>query len=967
MDESRFSERLGLLIEASIQPFVDDFKRRWSASPSEKPRIEQYLAGRGEVEKSAVLFYLLDAELQLLRQGGTWPKKDDYRHRFPEHSSLVGAAFGDMDTADYERASTDTSRRTPNDVRRPGTDTPTEMRVPPAARESPAEGRKPLGRIGDYELLRVIGRGGMGIVYEAKQCSLNRIVAVKRILSGAAADTEEIQRFRAEAETAAGLDHPHIVPIHEIGEHEGQPYFSMGFVDGKSLVAYTAEAPLPERKTADLVRKITDAVAHAHRQGIIHRDLKPGNVLVDQWNEPHITDFGLAKQVDARGGGTVTGQVLGTPSYMPPEQAEGRIKDVGKAADIYAIGATLYFLLTARPPFLAPTPIETLLQVCEKEPLPPRKLTPWITRDLETICLKCLEKEPHRRYPSAGSLADDLARFLRHEPISARRITTLERSVRWARRRPAIALLASIILVGCVVAGSVFGGYHVRLQQTNSDLQQAVTTTEQQRQRADHNATMVAEQRELALDTLRLMVWDTHDVLQDTPATLLLKERLLTTAIDGLSEIPGTGEAATLIDRTNAIAHTRLGDVLLGLGRSEGAKREYEHAVAILQRLRQAEADPDKTDDDLAVTRERLGHLCLRYEQDVKSAIEHYRTAEELREDLVARSPESSEAKRDLSVAYESLGDAYLLAGQWTSAEDFFQRSLDIRQQAVGDRDTDEARRDLSVAYGKLGELKLQSEQFTAAREILEKALAIDRQRAKADPTPRNLRDLTVTYTKLGRAIMRMDDADTALEFHQKSLALRRTLAEQDPNNADAVGNVTTALDDVGNANLAQGNVTEAFACYRESMQLREQLVKQDPKNLSFKRGLYISLERLASVSMEQKDLPAALQNLQRSLALRQELADDDRQNAQMQQDLAIAYNWVATVIAQMGDFQRAREHYQKSLDICQSLATTTHTASETRGHPELVRGRTVRRGVGRLPAGARIAPNRSSPCSPIG
>ncbi len=300
---------------------------------------------------------------------------------------------------------------------------------------------------GDYEIIREIARGGMGVVFRARQVSLNRTVALKMILAGQLADDTDVKRFYTEAEAAANLDHPGIVPIHEVGQHEGQHYFSMGFVEGQSLSQHLAEGPLPSREAAELIRRVSEAIEYAHQHGVIHRDLKPANILLDQNGNPRVTDFGLAKRVQGDSGLTGSGQIMGTPSYMPPEQAGGPRGDVGPAADVYALGATLYALLTGRPPFQAATAMDTVIQVISDEPVPPRRLNASIPRDLETICLKCLEKEPRRRYGSARALAEDLIRFLSGEPIEARPVGPVERAGKWVRRRPVIAALSASVVV----------------------------------------------------------------------------------------------------------------------------------------------------------------------------------------------------------------------------------------------------------------------------------------------------------------------------------------------------------------------------------------------------------------------------------------------------------------------------------------------------------------------------------------
>jgi len=308
-----------------------------------------------------------------------------------------------------------------------------------------------LRSFGDYEIVREIARGGMGVVFQARQISLNRVVAVKMILAGQLADAKDVRRFHTEAEAAANLDHPGIVPIYEVGQYGGQHYFSMGFVDGQSLAQHLARGPLPSRQSAELIGRVSEAIAYAHERGVIHRDLKPANILLDRDGQPRVTDFGLAKKFEDSGAITGTGTTLGTPSYMPPEQARGQHELVGPLADVYSLGATLYCLVTGRPPFQAATPMQTLFQVVASEPVPPRRLNPAVDRDLETICLKCLEKDRARRYTSAAALGADLRRYLSGEPIQARPIAQWERAVKWARRKPAIAALASALTV--VTAG----------------------------------------------------------------------------------------------------------------------------------------------------------------------------------------------------------------------------------------------------------------------------------------------------------------------------------------------------------------------------------------------------------------------------------------------------------------------------------------------------------------------------------
>jgi tRNA A-37 threonylcarbamoyl transferase component Bud32 len=274
--------------------------------------------------------------------------------------------------------------------------------------------------LGGYELLEELGRGGMGVVYRARQKSSSREMAVKMILRGKMASNTEQRRFRAEAEAASGLDHPGIVPVYEVVEAEGQLFFSMEYIAGLTLAQRLAPGPLPAREAASLMAKVSRAIDYAHRHGILHRDMKPSNILIDEKGEPHITDFGLAKQVEDVANLTKTGTILGTPSYMAPEQAAGGRGRMGPATDVYSIGCILYHMLTGRPPFQAASPVDTVLMVLEQDPVPPRVLNPTADRDLEMITMRCLQKPTDLRYESASALADDLTSYLNHESISAR-------------------------------------------------------------------------------------------------------------------------------------------------------------------------------------------------------------------------------------------------------------------------------------------------------------------------------------------------------------------------------------------------------------------------------------------------------------------------------------------------------------------------------------------------------------------
>jgi serine/threonine-protein kinase len=382
---------------------------------------------------------------------GWAPQREEFLGRYPELRAELGAFFAAQDQVKTLTATICDDTPSLNGA---------IQAAPPAA--APRS-------FGDYELLEEIARGGMGVVFKARQVSLNRTVALKMILSGDLASASDVQRFRNEAEAAALMDHANIVPIYDVGEHGGWHYFSMKLIEGGSLAQllgrgnWTLGTKDDCRRAAGLVAAVARAVHYAHQRGILHRDLKPANVLLvfsrdpegsadalpsgSRLNEivPLVTDFGLAKRLDTATALTQSGAIVGTPGYMAPEQAAGKQRELTTAADVYSLGAILYELLTGRPPFRGENVLETLLQVREAKPVRPWALNPRIDADLETICLKCLEKEPRRRYTSAEAVADDLERWQRGEPVRARRTGLLERTLKWARRRPGLALMTGFI------------------------------------------------------------------------------------------------------------------------------------------------------------------------------------------------------------------------------------------------------------------------------------------------------------------------------------------------------------------------------------------------------------------------------------------------------------------------------------------------------------------------------------------
>ena len=463
-------------------------KARWERG--ERRTVEDCLAGypalRDDAEAAVDLIY---QEYVIRRQLGEPAQPEEYFRRFPAWSDALIRQFA-----------VDEALR--------GVDTPTLLlpgRVPAEEGRGPEEPRAarsaPLPALDGYEVLDELGRGGMGIVYKARDRRLGRIVAIKMIAESAYAQPAQLQRFQAEAEAVARLRHPSIIAIHAIGQERGRPYFSLEFAEGGNLAQRLAQGPITSRQAADLVAALARAVQAAHQAGIIHRDLKPSNVLLAADGTPKIGDFGLAKLLDDESARTLSGEVLGTPSYMAPEQAEGHSRAAGPAADIYAMGAILYQALTGRPPFLGASAVETLKLVVSTEVVPPRRQRPDVPRDLETICLKCLEKEPVRRYVDAAALGEDLRRFLEGRPIAARPVGALGRLGRWGRRNPTLAATTAALVLSFVLGTPTLFGLWLRARANHARAQTERDRAETERDRAERSRNRAISAVSLLLKT----------------------------------------------------------------------------------------------------------------------------------------------------------------------------------------------------------------------------------------------------------------------------------------------------------------------------------------------------------------------------------------------------------------------------------------------------------------------------------
>ncbi|HXJ58546.1 MAG TPA: tetratricopeptide repeat protein [Verrucomicrobiae bacterium] len=649
---------------------------------------------------------------------------------------------------------------------------------------------------GDYELIEEIARGGMGVVYRARQLSLNRTVAVKLILSGQLAGPADVQRFRREAEAAANLQHPNIVAIHEVGEHQGHQYFSMDYVAGNNLAALVREGPLPAARAAGLVKTIAEAIHYAHTKGVLHRDLKPGNVLLDEHGQPRVTDFGLAKRLSdpelatRNSELTVSGQVLGTPSFMPPEQALGKREQIGPACDVYSLGAILYCLLTARAPFVGQSLEETLALVLGDDPVAPRRLNPAVARDLETICLKCLEKEPARRYATAQLLAQDLGRFLDHEPVQATPPTAIYRWQKFSRKhRTAVAAAALMVmsLVTATVVSMWFGLW------ANLERERAIDARKAESAQRKRAVAAKTEANERAADAQAVIAFLRDNIL--AAARPEGREGGLGWNVTVQRAVQAAEPQIALLftNRPAVEAQIRdaVGATLLYLGDDTNAIRQLARALALREsRVGPCHADTLTSMHNLANAYRASGQL--------SNAIQQGETLLNRSSSLLAAdSPEHLTFMNSLAVSYRE-------KGQFTEAISLLERVVVLRKARFGPEDpaTLNSMSNLAEAYRAAG-------QFTNAlplrREIFECRV---RTRGPEDlDTVTEMSNLALVYRDLGQT-------SNAVPIMEEVLKLQKLrLAPDHPH-------VLTTMSSLGTMYRESGRIQEAMPLLKQALEL---------------------------------------------------------------------------------------------------------------------------------------------------
>lgn len=721
--------------------------------------------------------------------------------------------------------------------------------------------------IGDYQVLSELGRGGMGVVYKARHRKLNRDVALKMILQGNHAGSEALERFIVEARAVAHLQHPGIVQIFDIGEHEQLPYFSLEFVDGSDLQKKLDRQPQDPKYAAEIVAKLAEAMQYAHENGILHRDLKPPNVLLDSNGEPKITDFGLAKQVDGEEAstGTTMGTIMGSPSYMPPEQARGEVSSLTPRSDLYSLGAILYEMLTGRPPFLAQKPLETVMQVVNSELVSPRDLQPAIPVDIETICMKAMQKEQGARYESCSQLAEDLKRFLAGAPILARPVTKTERLVKWCKRNPKVAVPSALALLG-IVSTAIVASW---AWQTTA-AQAAVIAVERdnaqdERDEAEKQKNIAQLEREKAEQQALFALQNIQFVLTDVDTPLAQREGLSDLRILILEalcerwdkidvELAGglDGQAVP----TFMAVRFQLAKIFESLDELQKAEREF---VKLTEKARER----IKTKDGNDATRFNLAHilsmrapLTKRLNGNSDQAVELLTEAVGLMDDIFENpkpeegSPSKSQLLATRAMFTQNLGVERLYRGELAAAVDMVGRSLEDngrqmevtrelpefkkldeeQQQVALDAKQQEYNRSaLTLAY-----LQLRKGSPEEALELYDTTISSTREIYERRPEDQARRiNLAGFLSNQGRAYLWLDRAEDALKVLMEAAPIEETLHERDPEDGRKARQLATTYFRLGIAHDLLNQPGKANEWWQKCRDVRAKLVAQsdDIKN----------------------------------------------------------------------------------------------------------------------------------------
>ena len=710
----------------------------------------------------------------------------------------------------------------------------------------------------------MIAKGGMGVVYKARQQTLNRIVAVKMILAGHLADEIDVERFRTEAEAAARLTHPHIVAVHEIGQVDGQHFFSMEYVDGSSLSDLVRENPMSPEMAAGYVRDIAMAMDYAHSHGILHRDLKPSNVLVNTEGQPRITDFGLAKRVEENSQLTMTGMIVGTPSYMPPEQAVGNLAEIGVRSDVYSTGAILYELLTGGPPFRSATPFETIRQVLDVDPVSPRTINPSVPQDLETICLKALEKDSGSRYATEKDLADELDRFLRGLPILARPLGLPTRAIRWMRRNPLVAgwAGAAALLLGSTLAATTIGYFQTKaaLKDSQNSLRQALDVV-------DTFCTRVSE-----------------DALLNQPGLQPVRRELLRDAMQYLTRFAEQKNDRSL-DFELAKSHFRIGLITEEIESAEDAVPWLENAIRIQTRLYDRHADDMKNAAALGETWNAIGRIRNRM-RDPVGVRAAYRNAIRFRTEAFGNNKDPRSG-RVLANSHMNMGIFERQNGNLATARNQMRlaqstRASFLRDEVARDESNNDnsdiikIKRDYAKGCYNLGVLESFAGNSEDGKAHLLDAIAKFDELVRLDET-----DLTHQYfyatshRVFGDLQVASGDPNAASQAYGQARETLRTLSEQNDSVLEYQVSLAELIMSLGGLQSQQESNAEAINSFQEAISVLEPLATSNPEVPRYRCNLAVAKRELAATHATARNAKAAWPLLRESESLLHDLATE--------------------------------------------------------------------------------------------
>jgi serine/threonine-protein kinase len=737
-------------------------------------------------------------------------------------------------------------------------------------------------------ILGVVGRGGMGVVYKAQHLRLGRLVALKMVLAGAHAGREELARFRHEAEALASLQEPHIVQVYEVGEHDHNPYLALEFVDGASLDQKLGTAQ-PPRQAAELVETLARAIYCAHLRGVIHRDLKPANVLLTAQGMPKITDFGLAKRLGEPDSRTKTGTVMGTPSYMAPEQAAGKTSAIGPATDIYGLGAIFYQLLTGRPPFAAATPLETIQQVQSADPVAPTRIQPKVPADLETICLKCLHKEPPGRYASAFDLAEDLRRFLAGEPILARPVPLRERLWKWARRRPAAAAL---IVVSALMVVSLGAGLAWHTARLSWERDYAERNFRRALQAVDQMLTEVAEE-ELAFE----------------PRMEEKRRALLQRALDFYKEFLQERGADPAVRKETGLAYKRMGDIFRLLEQYDPARQAYDQAITLFGQLAADFPLVPEYRHDLATCHNFQGEA-LRQASRPREARAAYQSAMKLQQQLVAEHATQLVYQQDLARTNYNFGILLKEDNHPEEAESaFLQASGALEKLLKQDPEEPKYLQHLARSYLNLGPVLRAGKRPQLAQQCYDQAIALLKKlEARYPHNPDYQHELGVGFLNLGNllASSKQDQADKAYAQAHKRF---QDLAHDFPRVPIYRQKLANLCNSLGSLRARMGNLAEAKIEWEKALALFDELAVERPNVLTHTADLGIVYGNLGWLSTAQKDWAGARPQLQKAVACLQEaLKPQALRNPEYLAALRNDYQALVETLLQLKDAAAASE-----------------------------------------------------------